>query len=83
MDQNLAKPGKALRPEEGESVEVDSVCVRMVNSLWPLPAESQHSPSNFTLAASASSLPPTAGDVYYPVIPMSSLFASQAVLLQQ
>lgn len=54
---------------------------------WPGPwspaAESQRSPSNITLAAPASSLPPTAGDVDYPVIPVSSRFASRAVLFQQ
>lgn len=48
-----------------------------------LASESQGSPSNFTPAVPASTLPPAAGDVDYPVILMSSFFASQEELFQQ
>lgn len=75
------------------SVGVVHGCARMValsnlyHCCWLGPclaeAESQHSPSNFTVATPTSSLSPTAGDGDCPVTSMSSLFASQAVLFQQ
>lgn len=48
-----------------------------------LASESQGSPRNFTPAVPASTLPPAAGDVDYPIILMSSLVASQEELFQQ
>lgn len=48
-----------------------------------LASESQGSPSNLTPAVPVSTLPPAAGDVDYPIILTSSLFASQDELFQQ
>lgn len=75
----VCKDGNSLWPLQ--LLLLSATLLALVLSL--LACESQGSPSNFTPAVTGSTLPPAAGDVDYPIILMSSLFASQDKLFQQ